>query len=232
MKYAAIREECTEANISLQKSGLVDLTFGNVSVYDANEGVFGIKPSGVPYAELKPEDIVILRLNGEVVEGKLRPSSDTPTHRHLYQVWGDSGVKAVVHTHSRHAVAWAQAGMDIPCLGTTHCDYFYGSVPCTRTMTEAEVSKEYEWDTATVIIEAFQDRVPLDCPAVLVKNHGPFTWGGSAAKAVENAFALEVIAEMAWKAKSLNPSVEAVPPYLLNKHFFRKHGSTAYYGQK
>lgn len=232
MKYNALREKCVEANQSLEIEGLVDLTFGNVSVYDPNAGVFAIKPSGVPYGKLLPADIVILHLNGEVVSGKLRPSSDTPTHRYLYQAFGEAGVRAIVHTHSRNAVAYAQAGVDIPCMGTTHCDYFHGSVPCTRALTEEEVKGDYESNTATVIIETFEGRNPLDCPAVLVRNHGPFIWGESALKAVENATALEVVAEMAWKTNALNSNASTIPPYLLDKHFYRKHGSTAYYGQK
>jgi len=232
MRFQSIREECTEANIQLPKTGLVDLTFGNVSVFDRSEGVFAIKPSGVPYDKLTPADMVILNLEGEIVEGSLRQSSDTPTHRRLYLAFSEAGVRSVVHTHSRNAVSFAQAGVSIPCFGTTHCDYFYGPVPVTRTMTEDEVNGEYEWDTAKVIIEAFEGKNPLDCPAVLVRNHGPFTWGQTGAKAVENAVALEVVAEMAWKALQINPQVPQVPDYLLNKHFFRKHGANAYYGQK
>ncbi len=232
MRFQSIREECTEANIQLPKTGLVDLTFGNVSIYDAEAGVFAIKPSGVAYDKLRPEDIVILDLDGEIVDGTLRPSSDTPTHRRLYLAFGEAGVRSVVHTHSRNAVSFAQAGMDIQCFGTTHCDYFYGPVPVTRTMTAEEVNGEYEWDTAKVIIETFEDRDPLDCPAVLVRNHGPFTWGVNGAKAVEVAVALEVIAEMALKTVNINPLATQVPTHLLDKHFKRKHGAGAYYGQK
>ena len=232
MRFQAIREECTEANIQLPKTGLVDLTFGNVSIYDAEAGVFAIKPSGVPYEELRPEHMVILDLDGKIVEGDLRPSSDTPTHRRLYLAFGDAGIRSVVHTHSRNAVSFAQAGMDIQCFGTTHCDYFYGPVPVTRTMTPEEVNGEYEWDTAKVIIEAFEGRDPMDCPAVLVRNHGPFTWGKNGAKAVEVAVALEVIAEMAWKTANINSLATQVPIHLLDKHFKRKHGADAYYGQK
>ena len=232
MQYQAIREECTEANIQLPKTGLVDLTFGNVSVFDPEAGVFAIKPSGVPYDELKPSDMVILDLEGKIVDGSLRPSSDTPTHRRLYIAFAESGVRSVVHTHSRNAVSFAQAGVQIPCFGTTHCDYFYGPVPVTRNMTEEEVGGEYEWDTAKVIIEAFEGKNPMDCPAVLVRNHGPFAWGPNGAKAVETAVALEVIAEMAWKTSLIQPSAPQVPSYLLNKHFYRKHGANAYYGQK
>ena len=232
MRFQSIREACTEANIQLPKTGLVDLTFGNVSVYDPEAGVFAIKPSGVPYDALKPSDMVIMNLAGDVVEGDLRPSSDTPTHRRLYLAFGEAGVRSVVHTHSRNAVSFAQAGVSIPCFGTTHCDYFYGPVPVTRAMTREEVEGAYEWDTAKVIIEAFEGRNPMDCPAVLVRNHGPFTWGPTGAKAVETAVALEVVAEMAWKAALIQPQAPQVPEYLLNKHFFRKHGANAYYGQK
>jgi L-ribulose-5-phosphate 4-epimerase len=231
MRYPSLREACTEANLQLPKTGLVDLTFGNVSVYDADAGVFAIKPSGVDYGKLTPADMVILDLDGNVVEGTLRPSSDTPTHRRLYLAFGGNGVRAVVHTHSRNAVSFAQAGRPIPCFGTTHCDYFNGAVPVTRTMTEAEVGGAYEWDTAKVIIETFAGRDPMECPAVLVRNHGPFAWGPTGAKAVEAAIALEVVAEMAWKTALIDPQALEVPAYLLQKHFFRKHGVGAYYGQ-
>lgn len=231
MRFEAIREACTHANLRLPQTGLVDLTFGNVSVYDPDSGVFAIKPSGVSYDALRPADMVILDLEGKIVEGKLRPSSDTPTHRRLYQAFGGAGVRSVVHTHSRNAVSFAQAGREIPCFGTTHCDYFLGPVPVTRDMTEVEVKGEYEWDTAKVIIEAFEGRDPMECPAVLVRNHGPFTWGPSGEKAVETAVALEVIAEMAWKTALIRPDAPQVPSYLLQKHFFRKHGEGAYYGQ-
>lgn len=231
MRFQTIREACTEANLQLPKTGLVDLTFGNVSIYDPEQGVFAIKPSGVPYDALTPADMVVLDLEGNVVAGNLRPSSDTPTHQRLFQAFGEFGVRSVVHTHSRNAVSFAQAGREIPCYGTTHCDYFYGPVPVTREMTAEEVKGAYEWDTATVIIEAFAGRNPLDCPAVLVRNHGPFTWGPTGAKAVETAIALEVVAEMAWKTSLIHPNAPEVSPSLLDKHFFRKHGAGAYYGQ-
>jgi L-ribulose-5-phosphate 4-epimerase len=177
MNYKSIREECCEANIALPKTGLVDLTFGNVSVLDADAGVFAIKPSGVDYAILKPEDMVIVDLAGSFVEGKLRFSSDTPTHRRLFMAFADFGVRSIVHTHSRKAVAFAQAAMEIPCLGTTPCDYFKGSVPVTRTMTPEEVDGDYEWETGKVIVERFTDISPMEISAVLVRNHGPFAWG-------------------------------------------------------
>lgn len=229
MSYQSLKEECLQANLDLPKTGLVDLTFGNVSVADPERRVFAIKPSGVDYEKLTAADMVILDYEGNIIEGNLRPSSDTPTHRHLYLRF--PGIRAVVHTHSRSAVAFAQAGIDLPCLGTTHCDYFHGPVPVTRTMTPEEVSGEYEWATGKVIVERFADLDPLHVPAVLVRNHGPFAWGPSAAKAVETALALEIIADMAIKTLSLNPSATPASEHLLDKHFSRKHGPSAYYGQ-
>jgi L-ribulose-5-phosphate 4-epimerase len=228
--YAQIREECCEANRQLRAIGLVDLTFGNVSVIDRASGVFAIKPSGVGYAELTPEMIVLVDLEGKVVEGKLRYSSDTPTHRRLFQAF--TGASSIVHTHSRHATAFAQAGRPIPCLGTTHADYFYGEVPVTRPMTAKEIGGEYEWETGNVIAERFREINPDEMPAVLVHGHAPFVWGPSATKAVENAQALEIVAEMARKTLQINPQAEPLSPELLDKHFRRKHGAGAYYGQK
>ncbi|HEY8900792.1 MAG TPA: L-ribulose-5-phosphate 4-epimerase [Chthoniobacterales bacterium] len=227
--FRAIQEECLEANLLLPKTGLVDLTFGNVSVCDPERGVFAIKPSGVDYTKLRAEDMVLVDLEGNQVGGTMRPSSDTPTHRRLFQAF--RGIRSVVHTHSRTAVAFAQAGRGIPCLGTTHCDYFYGEVPVTRAMTPEEIASAYEWETGTVIIERFEGIDPEQIPAVLVRNHGPFTWGPNGRKAVETAQALEIVAEMAWKALQLNPGAQPVPQPLLDKHFLRKHGATAYYGQ-
>lgn len=227
--YRDIQAECCEANILLPKYGLVDLTFGNVSVADAKAGVFAIKPSGVGYTELTPEQMVVVDYEGNIVEGTLRPSSDTPTHRRLYQVFPE--VRAIVHTHSRGAVAFAQAGRGIPCLGTTHADYFYGEVPVTRVMTPEEIASAYEWETGNVIVERFKELDPMQICAVLVHSHGPFVWGPSGAKAVENAFALEIVAEMARNALQINPDVPPIPKALLDKHFLRKHGSGAYYGQ-
>lgn len=229
MSYQSLKEECLKANLDLPKTGLVDLTFGNVSVADPERRVFAIKPSGVDYEKLAAADMVILDYEGNILEGSFRPSSDTPTHRHLYLHF--PGIRSVVHTHSRSAVAFAQAGIDLPCLGTTHCDYFHGPVPVTRTMTPQEVGGEYEWETGKVIVERFVGLNPLDVPAVLVRNHGPFAWGPSAAKAVETALALEIVADMALKTLSLNPSAAPAPPHLLEKHFTRKHGPSAYYGQ-
>jgi L-ribulose-5-phosphate 4-epimerase len=229
MTFLALKEECLAANLALPKTGLVDLTFGNVSVADSERRVFAIKPSGVDYDKLTADDIVILDYDGNILEGKLRPSSDTPTHRHLYLNF--TGIRAVVHTHSRCAVAFAQAGEEIPCLGTTHCDYFNGPVPVTRGMTPEEVGGDYEWETGKVIVERFQDINPLDVPAVLVRNHGPFAWGASGAKAVETARALEIVADMAIKTRAISPLAMPAPPHLLAKHFSRKHGPGAYYGQ-
>ena len=229
MSYRAIQEECYEANLQLPKFGLVDLTFGNVSVVDRASGVFGIKPSGVDYLKLKPEDVVLIDLEGKQVSGTLRPSSDTPTHRRLFQAF--SGIRSVVHTHSRNAVSFAQARKPIPCLGTTHADYFYGEVPVTRPMSGAEIQSAYEWETGNVIVERFDNLDPEQVCAVLVSGHGPFAWGPSGAKAVENAHALEIVAEMAWKALQLNPTVKPISQALLDKHFLRKHGPGAYYGQ-
>ncbi|WP_309384399.1 L-ribulose-5-phosphate 4-epimerase AraD [Cerasicoccus frondis] len=231
MNYRGIREECCEANLALPKTGLVDLTFGNVSVLDADAGVFAIKPSGVDYAVLRPEDMVLVDLNGEVVEGKLRYSSDTPTHRRLFLAFAGDGVRSIVHTHSRCAVAFAQAGREIACLGTTHADHFYGPVPVTRKMTADEINGDYEWETGNVIVERFQELNPMDVPAVLVNDHGPFVWNTSGSKAVEYAFALEVAADMALKTLSISPEQPPVDSVLLDKHFLRKHGKNAYYGQ-
>ena len=178
---------------------------------------------------MKADDMVVVDFEGTVVEGTLRPSSDTPTHRRLFQAF--PGIRSVVHTHSRNAVAFAQAGRGIPCLGTTHSDYFFGEVPVTRAMTAGEISGDYEWETGNVIVERFRDINPQEVTAVLVKNHGPFVWGPSGAKAVETAFALEIVAEMAMKSIQLNPNVAPVPAELLNKHYRRKHGAGAYYGQ-
>ncbi len=229
MNYRDLREECCAANMDLPKMGLADITFGNASVIDRAAGVFAIKPSGVDYARLTPADMVLLDVDGNVVEGALRPSSDTPTHRRLFQAF--PGIRSVVHTHSRNAVSFAQAGRGIPCFGTTHADYFYGEVPVTRPMTPAEILRAYEWETGNVIAECFEKLDPDHMSAVLVHGHGPFAWGPSGAKAVENALALEIVAEMALKVLQLNPSAAPLPPFLLDKHFFRKHGPAAYYGQ-
>lgn len=230
MDHANLREECLAANLLLPTTGLVDLTFGNVSVADRAAGLFAIKPSGVDYTKLTAADIVVLDFEGKIVSGILRPSSDTPTHLRLIQAF--DGIRSVVHTHSRNAVAFAQAGREIPCLGTTHADYFYGSVPVTRIMTTEEVSRAYELETANVIIERFAKLDPLAIRAVLVSGHGPFAWSTSGLHAVEVAQALEIVADMAQKTLALFPQAPGLPKHVLDKHYLRKHGPTAYYGQK
>ncbi|MEO7932535.1 MAG: L-ribulose-5-phosphate 4-epimerase AraD [Chthoniobacterales bacterium] len=230
MDHADLREECLEANLLLPTTGLVDLTFGNVSVADRQAGLFAIKPSGVDYKKLTAHDIVVLDFEGTTVSGTLRPSSDTPTHLRLIQAF--DGIRSVVHTHSRTAVAFAQAGRPIPCFGTTHADYFHGPVPVTRIMTPEEVSRAYELETANVIIERFAGLDPLAIRAVLVQGHGPFAWSTSGLHAVEVAQALEIVAEMALKTLSIFPQANGLPQHVLDKHYLRKHGPTAYYGQK
>ncbi|MFZ4775963.1 MAG: L-ribulose-5-phosphate 4-epimerase AraD [Terrimicrobiaceae bacterium] len=228
-RFSAIREECCAANIALPATGLVDLTFGNVSVCDRESGAFAIKPSGVPYDKLTPGDMVILDLEGNILEGSLRPSSDTPTHRRLFL--GFPGIRSVVHTHSRNAVAFAQAAKEIPLLGTTHADYFRGAIPVTRALTAEEIEAGYEWETGNVIVERFAGLSPSQIPAVLVRHHGPFVWGTSGEKAVETAQALEIIAQMAAVSLTLNPAAATPDSVLVDKHFLRKHGPAAYYGQ-
>ncbi|MGF1678500.1 MAG: L-ribulose-5-phosphate 4-epimerase AraD [Candidatus Methylacidiphilales bacterium] len=228
-RHSSLRAECLEANRALPVSGLVDLTFGNVSVCDREAGVIAIKPSGVDYSALRIEDIVILDLEGRIVEGSLRPSSDTPTHRRLYLAFQE--IRSVVHTHSRTAVSFAQAAREIPLLGTTHADYFRSAVPVTRAMTAEEIGGDYEWETGNVIVERFRDIPPLSVPAVLVRHHGPFSWGVNADQAVETALALEIVAHMALHTLTLDPCAAGPSLPLSEKHFLRKHGATAYYGQ-
>ncbi len=240
--YQSLKEECCEANRELPARKIVDLTFGNVSVADRSKGVVAIKPSGVSYESLKPDDIVVLSLDAQPdgdhnldldkfrIEGALRPSSDTPTHIRLYQAFRD--INSVVHTHSRNATAYAQAGMAIPCMGTTHADYFYGDVPVTRPILSEEISRHYEWETGNVIVERFEDLNPNQINAVLFHGHAPFVWGTSGEKAVETAFALEIIAEMAMKTQLLKPDAASLSRAQLDKHYLRKHGANAYYGQK
>ncbi len=227
----ALKEQVYEANMLLPKHGLITFTWGNVSAVDREKGVLVIKPSGVEYDMMKPEDMVVVDIEtGKTVEGKLNPSSDTPTHAELYKAFGSIG--AVVHTHSRWATIFAQSGRGIPALGTTHGDYFYGEIPCTRKMIPAEIAGEYEKETGTVIIERFKGLNPADIPAVLVHSHGPFTWGTSAKNAVHNAVVLEEVAMMAWHNLMMNPSLPAMQQELLDKHYLRKHGANAYYGQR
>lgn len=218
-----------EANMELPRRGLITFTWGNVSGIDRESGLFVIKPSGVDYDKLKASDMVVMDLNGNKVEGELNPSSDTPSHVELYKVWKEIG--GIVHTHSPHATAWAQAGRALPCYGTTHADYFYGEIPCARNLTAEEIEAGYEKNTGTVIIETFEGKNPVFIPAVLCKNHGPFAWGRDAYEAVHNAVVLEEVAKMNFMTEMLNRQVEPAPQCLQDKHFLRKHGPNAYYGQ-
>ena len=220
-----------DANLLLPKYGLVTFTWGNVSAIDREKGLVVIKPSGVEYDVMKPEHMVVVDLDGNRVEGDLNPSSDTPTHLELYRRFGELG--GIVHTHSRFATSFAQAERDLPCLGTTHADYFYGSVPLTRMLTPEEIQDDYELNTGRVIVETFEtmNLDPLATPAVLVRKHGPFAWGKNPMKAVENAAVLEEVAHMASIAHRLNVNVEPAPQSVMDKHYFRKHGAGAYYGQ-
>ena len=226
-----LKKEVYEANMLLPKYGLITFTWGNVSGVDREKGLMVIKPSGVEYDTMKPEDMVVVDLKtGKKVEGDLNPSSDTDTHVALYNAFPD--IKGVVHTHSRWATTFAQAGMGIPALGTTHADYFYGEIPCTRKMTPEEIGGKYELETGNVIIETFNDKEPNDIPAVLVHSHGPFTWGTDPHNAVHNAVVLEELAFMAWHNIMMNPQIKPMQQELLDKHYLRKHGANAYYGQK
>lgn len=219
-----------EANMALPRHGLVTFTWGNVSGIDREKGLVVIKPSGVEYDAMKPDDMVVVDLDGKRVEGALKPSSDTPTHVELYKAF--AGLGGVVHTHSRWATIFAQAGLGVPALGTTHADYFYGEIPCTRFMTEAEIKGAYEKETGSVIIERFRGQDPVKVPGVLVRSHGPFSWGKDPADAVHNAVVLEEVAMMAWHCKALTGNtLEPMQACLLDKHFLRKHGAGAYYGQ-
>ncbi|ARU95414.1 L-ribulose-5-phosphate 4-epimerase [Tatumella citrea] len=228
----SLKQQVLAANLALPAHHLVTLTWGNVSAVDRQQGVLVIKPSGVDYSTMTADDMVVVSLQtGEVVEGHKRPSSDTPTHRLLYQKFPEIG--GIVHTHSRHATIWAQAGLAIPANGTTQADYFYGAVPCTRLMTDEEINGEYEWQTGEVIVETFRQQGldPGQIPAVLVNSHGPFAWGKNAADAVHNAIVLEEIAYMGLFSHQLNPDLPSMQQTLLDKHYLRKHGSHAYYGQ-
>ena len=228
-----LKQTVYEANMLLPQHGLVVFTWGNVSGIDREKGLMVIKPSGVEYDKLKPEDMVVVDLaTGETVEGELNPSSDTATHLELYRAFPALG--GIVHTHSTHAVAWAQAGKDIPCYGTTHADYFYGPVPCTRDLTPEEVEEAYEDNTGKVIIETFSERGldPTHVPGVICRNHGPFTWGKDPLQAVYHAVVLEEVAKMALLTTEINAKAPPAPQYVQDKHFLRKHGPNAYYGQK
>lgn len=225
-----LKEQVCEANLLLPKYDLVVFTWGNVSGYDPDSKLFVIKPSGVPYEELKPSDMVVVNLDGEKVEGSLNPSSDTPTHCVFYNKF--PGVGGIVHTHSRWATIWSQAGRGVPAYGTTHGDYFYGEIPCTRKMTPAEIAGEYEKETGNVAVETFQGINPIDVPSVLIHSHGPFSWGKDCFDAVHNAVVLEELAMMAWHTENLaNAPVSPMQQELLDKHYLRKHGAGAYYGQ-
>ena len=225
----SLKEQVFNANLELVRQNLVIYTWGNVSGIDREKGLFVIKPSGVDYDTMTADDMVVCDLDGNVVEGRLRPSSDTPTHVVLYNKFPKIG--GIVHTHSTWAVAFAQAGMDIPAFGTTHADYFYKDIPCARGLTKEEVESEYEKNTGLVIAERLSGEDVMATPAILVRNHGPFAWGKDADNAVYNATVMEHVAEMAYKTMALNPNVERVPQYLLDKHYNRKHGKNAYYGQ-
>ena len=227
-----LKQRVYEANMLLPQYGLVTFTWGNASEIDRESGIFAIKPSGVDYEKLRPEDMVLVDLEGKVVEGKLNPSSDTATHVELFKAFPDIG--GVVHTHSSYATSWAQSGRDIPCYGTTHADYYYGPVPCLRVLTKEELDEGYEKNTGVLIVKEFE-RQSIDHTAVtacLCKNHGPFCWGKSATDAVHGAVVLEEVAKMAYRTELINSKVEPAPQYLQDKHYFRKHGKDAYYGQK
>ncbi len=220
-----------EANMLLPKYGLVVFTWGNVSGIDREKGLFVIKPSGVDYDKMSAEDMVVMDMDGNKVEGRYKPSSDTPTHLELYRAFPEIG--GIVHTHSSYATSWAQAGRSIPCYGTTHADYMYGEIPCTRCLTKDEIEEAYEKNTGLIIAELFRktNRDPMAVPAVLCKNHGPFTWGKDPHEAVHNAVVLEEVSKMAYRAELLGSDIRPAPKSLQDKHYFRKHGAGAYYGQ-
>lgn len=228
----ALKEEVFKANLELPKHGLIKYTWGNVSAVDRAEKLFVIKPSGVDYETMTASDMVVCDFDGKVVEGELNPSSDTPTHAYLYQHFPEIG--GVVHTHSTWATIWAQAGLDVPAMGTTHADTFYGAVPCARYLSQAEIDEGYEWNTGKVIVETFEERGldPMAIPGVLLHGHGPFTWGKDAKAAVMNAVVLDEVAKMNLFARELNHFAPELPQRILDKHYLRKHGKNAYYGQK
>ena len=226
-----LKQKVYEANMLLPKYGLVTFTWGNVSAIDTESGLFVIKPSGVDYEKMTPADMVVMDLQGNKVEGDLRPSSDTPTHLELYKAFPEIG--GIVHTHSSYATSWAQAGRSIPCYGTTHADYIYGEVPCLRCLTKEEIDEAYEENTGHLIVNEFQrmNKEVMAVPAVLCKNHGPFAWGKDAMDAVHNAVVLEEVAKMAYRTETINPKVAPAPQELQDKHYYRKHGANAYFGQ-
>lgn len=223
-----LKQKVYEANMELPAKGLVTYTWGNVSGIDRERELFVIKPSGVDYEKLTPDMLVVMDLSGNKIEGDLNPSSDTPTHIELYKAFQDIG--GIVHTHSSWATSWAQTGRSIPCYGTTHADYFFGDIPCARSLTEEEIEGEYEKNTGLVIAETFRDKNPVYVPGVLCTNHGPFSWGKDAAEAVHNAVVMEEVAKMAYRTEHLNGQITQAPQVLQDKHFFRKHGENAYYG--
>ena len=225
-----LKQKVYEANMDLPKYNLVTFTWGNVSAIDRESGLFVIKPSGVDYDKLLPSDMVVMDLNGNKIEGAYNPSSDTPTHLELYKAYSHIG--GIVHTHSPWATSWAQAKRGIPCYGTTHADYFYGEIPCARSLTPEEINSAYEKNTGLVIIETVSAKNVMSVPGILCSNHGPFTWGTDAADAVHNAVVLEEIAKMSYRTETLNSSVKPAPQLLQDKHYLRKHGADAYYGQK
>lgn len=225
-----LKKQVYDANMLLPKHHLVTFTWGNVSGIDREAGLFVIKPSGVEYDKLSPGDMVVVNMEGEVVEGAYRPSSDTPTHLELYKAFPQIG--GVVHTHSVWATSWAQTGKNIPCYGTTHADYFYGNIPCVRNLSKEEIQENYEKNTGLSIIEAFREKDYLAMPGALCKNHGPFTWGKDAMEAVHNAVVLEEVAKMAAYSQWIFPDIQEAPQEMQDKHYFRKHGANAYYGQK
>ncbi len=228
--FRSIKDEAYAANMEIPKHGLALYTWGNVSAFDPDLGAFAIKPSGVEYEDLRPDSMVVVDLDGKVLEGEYRPSSDTKTHLALYRTFSE--LRGIVHTHSPHAVAWAQTNRNIPAYGTTHADHCDGPIPCTRILTRDEVESDYEAFTGTVIVERFARLDPVAVPMVLVAGHGPFAWGPSAAKAVYNGVVLEEIARMAWMTEAIHPGARDLPSYILRKHYERKHGKNAYYGQK
>jgi L-ribulose-5-phosphate 4-epimerase len=229
----ALKHQAYEANLALVEHGLVLFTWGNASAIDRASGLVAIKPSGVPYKAMHPEDMVLVELDsGKTVDSNYRPSSDTPTHLELYRAFAEIG--GIVHTHSKHATAWAQAGRDLPCYGTTHADYFYGPIPCTPPMSEAEIMGQYEHQTGVMIVRTFERRSirALQIPAVLLHGHASFCWGRAVGEAVHNAVVLEAAAQMATETLLINPQAQPIPQALLDKHYLRKHGNSAYYGQK